>query len=602
MKTTTMALMAIILLVLSSNMSVSQQFEKIAPERRAPNENQNSSWPMFMHDLNHTGCSSGSAPGTNHVLWTAPTGYWIESSPAVADGKVFIGSEDGKAYCFDAFTGAELWTFPTSQAFVCSPAVAEGKVYIGSGNKHVYCLNESTGEQVWDFPTGWIIAQSSPAVYQGKVYIGSHDYSLYCLDAENGTELWYFPTNYYISSSPAVVNERAYFGSMDGTLYCLNADTGGELWHNNIVYTIWTSSPTIYQRRLYIAAQDFKLHCFDTMTGDELWNFTTGDFVTGTAAVYDGKIYIGSWDDYLYCLNATTGAVFWKYLTGGPVSDSAAIAAGHVYFGSSDDKMYCLDAESGNELWERATGDQILSSPAIAEGNLYVGSFDDKVYCFGGTNQEPLAGFTWAPLDPRPGQTTMFNASGSSDPDGHITRYAWDWDNDGMYEESSSLPIVTHAWSSAGTYPVTLQVTDNDDAQATLTKTVIIRNQPPSPPVINGSTSGKKGQSYPYTFNATDPDGDSLYYYIDWGDNTTGGGWLGPYASGEALLQSHTWSKQGSYTIKAKARDIYGNESDWGILHVTMPLMYEAPHLRFLAWVFGRLPHVFPILRYLRGY
>jgi outer membrane protein assembly factor BamB len=561
----------------------------------------NSSWPMFHHDLNHTGLSNATAPDSNHLLWASPTGFWLESSPAVSDGKVFIGSEDGKMYCFDASTGAEIWTFLTSQPFVCSPAVSEGKVYIGSGNKHVYCLDASTGGLLWDFPTGWIIAQSSPAVYHGKVYIGSHDYNLYCLDAQNGTELWYFPADYFISSSPAVVDDLVYFGSMGGTLYCLNANSGEQIWDNAIVYTIWTSSPTIYGGRLYIGALDFKLHCFDIKTGHELWNFTTGDYVTGTAAVYDGKIYIGSWDNNLYCLNATTGTVVWQYSTGGPVSDSTAIASGNVYFGSSDTKMYCLDAETGDEIWQYATGGQILSSPAIAEGNLYVGSMDDNVYCFGGGNQPPLADFTWTPLDPRPGQTIVFDASGSSDPDGYITKYEWDWDNDGVYEESSSTPNITHSWSYPGAYPVTLRVTDNDGAQGSLTKTIIIKNQPPDPPVVQGPTSGKKGQPYTYAFNATDPEGDTIYYYIDWGDNTTSGGWLGPYASGVAILQSHTWSKTGTYTIKAKARDIYGNESGWGSLKVTMPLSYEPPHLRFFEWLFERFPHLFPILRRLMG-
>jgi hypothetical protein len=126
-------------------------------------------------------------------------------------------------------------------------------------------------------------------------------------------------------------------------------------------------------------------------------------------------------------------------------------------------------------------------------------------------------------------------------------------------------------------------------------------NQPPNPPTIHGAASGKAKQKYDYTFNSTDPNGDNVFYYIDWGDNSNSG-WIGPYSSGVAITQSHTWSNKGTYTIKAKAKDIYGNESDWGTLSVTMPLSYEPPHFRFFAWLFERFPHAFPILRQLLGY
>jgi len=126
-------------------------------------------------------------------------------------------------------------------------------------------------------------------------------------------------------------------------------------------------------------------------------------------------------------------------------------------------------------------------------------------------------------------------------------------------------------------------------------------NQPPTPPTIDGPASGKAKQSYNYTFNTTDPNNDDVYYYIEWGDNTTSG-WLGPYASGAAIIQAHTWAKKGTYIIKAKAKDIFGNESGWGTLSITMPLSYESPHLRFVAWLLERFPLAFPLLRHLLGY
>ncbi len=96
-------------------------------------------------------------------------------------------------------------------------------------------------------------------------------------------------------------------------------------------------------------------------------------------------------------------------------------------------------------------------------------------------------------------------------------------------------------------------------------------NQAPSNPTITGSINGKAGTSYPYTFTSTDPDGDQVSYYVDWGDSTNTG-WFGPFASGATQTKSHTWTSQGTYTIQAKAKDSYGTESGWGTLVVTMPV------------------------------
>ncbi len=57
-------------------------------------------WPMFRHDLSHTGYSTSTAPNTNQTLWKYTTTGSVRSSPAVADGKVYVGSVDNKVYAF----------------------------------------------------------------------------------------------------------------------------------------------------------------------------------------------------------------------------------------------------------------------------------------------------------------------------------------------------------------------------------------------------------------------------------------------------------------------------------------------------------------------
>src|SRR5205814_1193228 len=68
-----------------------------------------------------------------HKLWQFETAGHIESSPCVADGKVFFGAGDDGLYCLDAGTGSRRWHFQGPFHIDTSPAVAGGRVYAGSG-------------------------------------------------------------------------------------------------------------------------------------------------------------------------------------------------------------------------------------------------------------------------------------------------------------------------------------------------------------------------------------------------------------------------------------------------------------------------------------
>ncbi|MFX1555243.1 MAG: PKD domain-containing protein [Promethearchaeota archaeon] len=121
-------------------------------------------------------------------------------------------------------------------------------------------------------------------------------------------------------------------------------------------------------------------------------------------------------------------------------------------------------------------------------------------------------------------------------------------------------------------------------------------NEPPNKPTINGPTSGKAGTSYDYTLTSTDPDGDQVSYYIKWDDESITD-WTAFQDSGPpGYSESHVWHDQGTYTIEAKAKDIYGAESDWATLDVTMPKTKTIN--ANLQWIFQRFLNAFPILRY----
>ena len=176
----------------------------LSPAALASGNSSSADWPMFHHDLTHTGYSTSTPTATSAVqLWNYTTRRPVGSSPAIVNGYVYVGSDDRNIYCLNALTGTKIWNYTTQGPIDSSPAVANGYVYVGSDDHNIYCLNASTGVKVWNFTTGNTV-ESSPAVANGYVYVGSWDGNVYCLDALTGAKVWNYSTGGLVESSPAV--------------------------------------------------------------------------------------------------------------------------------------------------------------------------------------------------------------------------------------------------------------------------------------------------------------------------------------------------------------------------------------------------------------
>jgi len=90
------------------------------------------------------------------------------------------------------------------------------------------------------------------------------------------------------------------------------------------------------------------------------------------------------------------------------------------------------------------------------------------------------------------------------------------------------------------------------------------------------------------------PDDDEICYFVDWGDDTSSG-WSDFVESETEITYKHRWSGEETYTIKAKAKDVFDAESEWGELEVTMP----RSHISIFSRIIQFLQHLiqrFPML------
>jgi hypothetical protein len=160
-------------------------------------------------------------------------------------------------------------------------------------------------------------------------------------------------------------------------------------------------------------------------------------------------------------------------------------------------------------------------------------------------NQNPVAN-AGGPYQANEGSTVNFSASASYDPDGTITKYEWDFQNDGIYDQITTTATTTYKYTDNFNGQVKLRVTDSESATATDLKSVTIANVAPTVEA-GGPYSGKINVLIQLTGGATDPGNDILTFQWDL-DND------GIYETNGQSPQV-TFSTGGTHIVKLKVTD-----------------------------------------------
>jgi hypothetical protein len=462
-----------------------------------------------------------------------------------------------------------------------------------------FSTENNTGVEIWRVrgdETGSVWG-SALIDTNGLIYFGTmaSDGSLYAL-YPNGTRKWKFSVDGLIWGTPAISEEGIiYFTTWGGGhyFYALNLDDGIEEWSIKIEGSS-VSSPSIAEDgTIYFGDDDHIIYALNP-DGTEKWRYTTGYLVADSPAIgQDGTIYIGSGDYYLYALYPN-GTLRWRFETGDYIKGSASIAPdGTIYVPSFDGYLYAL-YPNGTMRWRVSTGEG-LAAAGVALGKLgtiYVGTEMLRAYNPDGTLKwiTDVQGDIYGTVPAVSADGTIYVSAGNClvavNPDG--TEKWRIVTSDEQVRSSPSIGpddrvYVGSTYSEYG-YLYAIGVLDPDA---------------PTAPTIIGKIKGKVEKSYDYIFRSTSPVGNDIFYQIDWGDGSITD-WIGPYNSGERITLNHSWTDKGTYTIKARAKDIDNNWGPWGELEVTMPknkeLFITHP---ILNWLLARFPNAFPILRYL---
>ncbi len=306
-----------------------------------------------------------------------------------------------------------------------------------------------------------------------------------------------------------------------------------------------------------------------------------GSSATGTSGTYDRDLYLDSSRRISFSLRGRTRVVLrtdaayndnqWHHVVG---TYSAATGA-HLYVDgrrvASNDTLPAVREFRG--YW-RVGGDGTASGAQYLNGQIDEFAVYDRVltnvdvnehWVASGRssvlpNQAPSASFTAATRD----LGVSLDAAESSDLDGTITSYAWDFGD----ASTAAGSTAQHTYTRAGTYTVTLTVVDDDGAAATSSQDVTVTEPVNQVPTAAFATA-KNGLSVTLDgTSSTDADGTIASYTWDLGDGTSASG----------ATPSHTYGQGGTYRVSLTVTDDRG-----GTASTSQDVTVAAPNAGLLA-------------------
>ena len=411
-------------------------------------------WPMWggTAQRNMTSSMKGlpdtwDAKGGTNIKWKAQVGSASNGNPVVADGKIFLGTNNGNPrnaeivgdkgvlMCFRESDGKFLWQAVSDKLDgdsdwpdegVCSSGAVEGKrLYYVSNRGELVCLD-----------TEGFMDGKNDGPFQEEARKGPTDADvIWTLDMRKELGVAQL---YMAASGPVIWEDLVFVGTPNGrdsadekvlapkapSFLAVNKNTGKVVWQDNspgegILHGQWSSAglATVdgVQQAIFPGGDGW-LYAFNARTGEKLWRFDlnpkdavwpkTRNYGVSTPVFSGGQVFMSVGQDpdhpngigHAYCINPAqkgdsteTGRV-WQYDGIGRSISTAAVADGLVYLSDMKGLLHCLDVKTGKPYWTYDMMAPVWGSPLVADGKVYLGDQDgDVVVLKAGTELKKIA-------------------------------------------------------------------------------------------------------------------------------------------------------------------------------------------------------------------
>lgn len=395
---------------------------------------------MFDVSISPTGHMPGPAPSLDApvaIKWRFHHNGSRTGSVIVAEGTVFLASDDGYLYAIDAETGVERWRFSIGVDSVSTPAYADGRVFTATTGNAFYALNATSGQVDWQFtaPEWEGLSDDSlsvfwtnihVSVYENLVMVQSAITGLHAFEGATGVEQWRIPWdgNPKIADNMLITDSRDYNG-YDPTTATQNWTVDDDRNRRTLAVSdgflvVWMGAPG--SERAF--APGSTLEVLNPQTGARIWSLEDRFDYLRSAVIVDDLViveFVGAFDptdEEVLAFDLATGQERWQVQFFGATSliNTPMIAIDDILYRlRGDNHLVAHDVATGNERWALPVAAPVnlgSSRLAVVDGVVFVSGDDGVLYAL--ANQKPAILIDDVTLRGAPSQTGVERGTAQS--------------------------------------------------------------------------------------------------------------------------------------------------------------------------------------------
>lgn len=360
-----------------------------APSSTAPALPSATEWPRARGDLSNTGVTTGPLPTRLAKRWAYATGGPVKSSPVIAGGRVYVGSDDGHLHAIDVTTGQRVWAVDLGAPIAAPPVVASELIVVGSTDGVLHAVSRD-GQPRWSVAVDGRITGAATVVrdeprHRTLALVGSHGGFLNAFEVgAAGAELaWRYPLTDPVNGGVAIADGHAIFGACDGQLHVVSL-ADGQAARSFDAGGIIAGTVTVDGADVFFGTFNEEIVRASWKDGAVAWRFRDQPFkYEGSPALTAELVLVGGQDKALHAVERATGRERWRFATLAKVDGAPVVAGGQVVFGSFDGRLYVLDVATGEKRDSFEVGGRIGGSPAVIAGLVVVGTEANDVVALG---------------------------------------------------------------------------------------------------------------------------------------------------------------------------------------------------------------------------
>ncbi len=323
-------------------------------------------------------------------LWSirSNAGREFFSSPALVDGVLYFGCNDGNLRAVDAAQGSVKWTFATVCGICGEPAVDSTTVYFGGQDGVIYALDRFSGTKRWSAGLGYHVFCNTAVLSDTLIVTGNSMGKVCALNARTGEPVWDDEIG-GIVLGPVIVDSIAVFSTENGNIVAF--DTAGErLWARD--YSSQASPPSADAAGVFAGFSNGVVRKFSLHDGHVIWetNIVSSSqrCVLARPVITGDAVLCGTNDGQLVSLAASDGTVLWRQNFDNWIQLPPAVGQKMVYVACDDQRMHILDLDTGAKLDSLEMDGYSGTAPLLVSGILYFGNTSGDFIALRGTIPE----------------------------------------------------------------------------------------------------------------------------------------------------------------------------------------------------------------------